>query len=94
MLVVALGFGMADAVGTSLVVIALNSAVALGARSTGGLDLDPAVVVPFTLAAVASALLGQRVADRVSGPALTRAFGALLVVVAGYVGVQAVLGLR
>ncbi len=93
-LVVALGFGMADAVGTSLVVIALNSAVALGARSTGGLDLDPVVVVPFTLAAVAAALLGQRVADRVSGPALTRSFGALLVVVAVYVGVQAVLGLR
>ncbi len=92
-LVVALGFAMPHAVGTSLVVIALNSAVALAARSTGGLELDPLVVVPFTAAAIVASLLGKRIADRLSGVALTRAFGGLLVLVAGYVAVRAVLGL-
>lgn len=92
-LVVALGFAMPQAVGTSLIVIALNSAVALAARSTGGLALDATVVVPFTGAAIAASLLGKRVSDRVSGAALTRAFGGLLVLVASYVAVRAVLGL-
>lgn len=92
-LVVALGFPMPHAIGTSLVVIALNSAVALGARSTGGLELDLTVVIPFTAAAIVASLLGKRLADRLSGTALTRGFGALLVLVAGYVATQAVLGL-
>lgn len=92
-LVVALRFTMAHAVGTSLVAIALNSAVALAARSAGGLDLDPAVVLPFTAAAVLAALLGTRLADRLPGGTLTRAFGVLLVLVAAYVGVRAVLDL-
>lgn len=92
-LVVALGFTMPHAVGTSLVVIALNSAVALAARSTAGLDLDLQVVVAFTGAAIVASLLGKRVADRLSSAALTRAFGVLLVLVASYVAVQAVTGL-
>lgn len=92
-LVVALGFPMRHAIGTSLVVIALNSAVALGARGTTGLELDPAVVIPFTATAVVASLLGKRLANRLSGTALTRAFGALLVLVAGYVATQAILGL-
>lgn len=92
-LVVALGLAMPQAVGTSLVVIALNSGVALAARSTGGLDLDATVVVPFTGAAIAASLFGTRVSDRFSGAALTRAFGGLLVLVAAFVAVRAVLGL-
>ncbi len=92
-LVVALRFPMPDAVGTSLVVIAVNSAVALAARSSAGLDLDPAVVVPFTAAAIAASLVGKRGADRLSGTSLTRSFGGLLVLVAIYVGTRAVLGL-
>jgi hypothetical protein len=92
-LVVALGFPMPVAVGTSLVVIALNSAVALGARSSAGLDLDPSVVVPFTVAAVAASLVGKQIGDRLPASTLTRTFGLLLVLIAGYVAVQAVRGL-
>ena len=94
-MVVALRFSMPHAVGTSLVAIALNSVVALVARSAGNvdLDLDLAVVLPFTAAAIGASLLGARLADRLPGGALTRAFGGLLVLVAAYVGVQAVLGL-
>ena len=92
-LVVVLGFPMPVAVGTSLLVIALNSAVALGARSSAGLDLDPSVVVPFTATAVAASLVGKKIADRLPATTLTRAFGVMLVLIAVYVAVQAVLGL-
>jgi uncharacterized membrane protein YfcA len=91
-LVIALGFPMPVAVGTSLLVIALNSAVALVARighSTFAWD----VIVPFTLAAVVASLLGKKAGDRVTGQTLTRAFAVLLVAVAAYVATRAVLAL-
>lgn len=91
-LVVVLRFSMPIAVGTSLLVIALNSVVALAAR-TGRGDFDWAVIVPFTLAAVVASLIGQRLAERLPGPALTRAFAVLLIAVAVYVAVRAGLAL-
>jgi uncharacterized membrane protein YfcA len=91
-LVVALSFPVASAVATSLVVIALNAAVALGAR-IGQADLDWAVLAPFTAAAVLASLVGTRVADRLPATILTRAFAVLLIFVAVYVAVRAVLGL-
>lgn len=91
-LVVLLSTPMPVAVGTSLLVISLNSAVALAARAGHG-SFDWEVIVPFTAAAVAGSLAGKRAADRVSPNKLTVAFAALLVAVAVYVGVQAVLGL-
>lgn len=91
-LVVALGFPIAAAVGTSLIVIALNAAVALAAR-IGQADLEWAVIAPFTLAAVLASLGGTRLADRLPAKTLTRAFAVLLVLVAIYVAVRAVLGL-
>jgi uncharacterized membrane protein YfcA len=90
-LVVLLRYDMPAAVGTSLLVIALNSAVALVARlGHGGLVWH--VVVPFTLAAVAGSLGGTRLADRIDPASLTRAFAVLLLVVAAYVGIQAGIG--
>jgi uncharacterized membrane protein YfcA len=91
-LVVALGFPIAVAVGTSLVIIALNAAVALAAR-IGQADLDWAVIMPFTGTAVLASLVGARVADRLPAKTLTRAFAVLLVLVAVYVAFRAVLGL-
>lgn len=87
-LVVVLRLPMAPAVGTSLVVVALNSASALVARSAG-LHVDWAVVAPFAGAAVAGVLLGRRVADRVHGDHLRRGFAALLVLVAAATAVSA-----
>ncbi len=49
------------------------------------------MIVPFTLAAIAGSSAGERVADRVSGAQLTRAFAVLLLAVAGYVLVKATL---
>jgi uncharacterized membrane protein YfcA len=90
-LVVLLRYELPVAVGTSLLVIALNSAVALAARlGHGGLVWH--VVLPFTLAAVVGSLAGKRVADRIDAASLTRAFAGLLLAVAAYVMVKAGIG--
>ena len=82
-LVLILGFDMPEAVGTSLLIIAINSAVALSSRlATTGVDWR--VAVPFTVAALVGALIGNRVADRLPSSDLIRWFAALLVVVALY----------
>jgi len=91
-LAIALGFSMPVAVGTSLLVIALNSAVALVAR-VGNSTFAWDVIVPFTLAAIIGSLLGKKVADRVASHTLTRAFAVLLVAVAVYVATRAALAL-
>lgn len=90
-LVLSLRYDMPTAVGTSLLVISLNSAVALLARG-GHETFTWSVIVPFTLAAIAGSTGGKRVADKVSGPSLTRAFAVLLLLVAGYVLTRALLG--
>ena len=91
-LVIALGFPMPAAVGTSLLVIALNSAVALVARA-GSSTFVWELIAPFTVAAVAGSVLGKKVADRVASSTLTRAFAVLLLAVAGYVATRAALDL-
>ncbi|MCW2613712.1 MAG: sulfite exporter TauE/SafE family protein [Frankiales bacterium] len=91
-LVLALHYPMGPAVGTSLLVVALNAAVALAARAGTG-SLDWAVIVPLTVAAGAASLGGTLLAHRLPARRLTQGFGVLLVLVAGYVGVQAALGL-
>lgn len=84
-LVLALAFPMPVAVGTSLLVIAVNSATALTTRvSTAGADLDWALVAGFTLAAVVGSLVGGRLTSRLRPTTLTRAFAVLLVGVALY----------
>ena len=92
-LVLALALPMPSAVGTSLLVIAVNSAVSLAAR-LGDAQIAWDVVGPFTAAAVAGSLLGKRLADRLPAVGLTRAFAGLLVVVGLYVAVRASLALR
>ena len=83
-LVLVLGFGMPAAVGTSLLVIAINSAAALAIRLGDGVSLDWALLAVFTAAALAGVLVGHRVASRVDPSRLSAAFTILLIVVAGY----------
>ncbi len=88
-LVLALGFPMPVAVGTSLLVIAVNSATALAARlGSGAGHLDWTLVGLFTAAAVAGSLVGGRLTSRVDPRHLTTAFAALLVLVALYTGAR------
>jgi uncharacterized protein len=91
-LVLALGFGMTEAVGTSLLVIVIGSAVALAERLHGG-GTDWATVLPFAVAAVLGVLLGGRLGERLSGEALTRWFALLVVATALYTGAEALAAL-
>ena len=92
-LVMVLGFTMPVAVGTSLLVIAINSVTALTARLGGGVDIDWSVIAVFTAAALIGSQLGARAMARVPGAVLQRAFSVLLFVVAGYTGVRSALQL-
>ena len=92
-LVLALGFDMPTAVGTSLLVIAINSAAALSLRLGSHVHLDWALLGIFTLSALAGTLAGNRVASRVDAARLTTAFAALLVAVAVYSLCRSVPGL-
>jgi uncharacterized membrane protein YfcA len=88
-LVLALSFRMPVAVGTSLLVIAVNSATALAARATSGSTrVDWALVGVFTAVAVTGSLLGSRLAAQAPQRILGRAFVVLLVAVAVYTAAQ------
>jgi len=89
-LVLALGFTMPVAVGTSLLVISINSASALAARVDHGLALDWVLIGSFTAAAIIGSLLGGRVAARVHPRLLLRAFTLLLVAVAFYTAARSI----
>lgn len=88
-LVLVLGMSIRLAAGTSLLVIALNAVAAVVSRGPSVADLDWVVLAPFAVAAIAASLAGKRVADRLSGTTLTRAFAVLLILVGGFVAAQA-----
>ena len=92
-LVLALGMSMPQAVGTSLVIIAITSLAAFSQRLGNAADIPWQIVLPFLAAAIIGSLLGERVTTRVSGNTLTRAFAGLLLAVAAYVAIQAGLAL-
>ena len=93
-LVLALGFDMPTAAGTSLVVIAVDSAAALAARAGHAVfSLDWALVAAFTGAAVAGTLAGTRLAGRVNPQRLSAAFTVLIIAVAGYTLARSLPGL-
>lgn len=87
-LTLVLGFSMAEAIGTSLLIVAINSAVGLAARFP--LDgLDWTVTLPFTIAAVVGVIAGGRVADKIDAQTSLRWFSILLVAVAVYTAFRA-----
>lgn len=91
-LVLALGFSMPEAVGTSLLVIVINSLVALAMRAgAGGIEWD--VVVPFAVSSMAGVLVGGRLAGTKDPGTLQRAFVVLLVVVAIYTATASLIAL-
>jgi uncharacterized protein len=87
-LVLLLGLPMASAVGTSLLVIVINSAAGFAAHSGDG-NLDHLLTAAFTLAAIAGSLTAARVADRLPADRLRRWFAYLVFAVAAFVTVQA-----
>lgn len=87
-LTIVLGLPMGLAVGTSLLVILLNSATGVLGRLGTPLDLDWALIAVFTTAAVVGSLVGERVGRRLDPRVLQRGFAVMLVLVAVYTGVS------
>lgn len=83
-LALTLRYPMPDAIGTSLVVIAVNSATALAARLGDPVDWPTTLV--FTVAAILGVGAGTKIADRIEPETTQRAFATMLVVVALYTG--------
>ncbi|KPI02083.1 protein of unknown function DUF81 [Actinobacteria bacterium OK074] len=88
-LVTVLAFEMQAAVGTSLLVISVNSLAALASRGATTDGLDWAVIAPFTAAAILGAWDGKRLAARAPGPLLQRVFAVTLLAVAAFMLVDA-----
>jgi uncharacterized protein len=91
-LVIALRMPISRAVGTSLLIIALNAVSSLVSR-LGTPTFDWPVIIPFAVAAVLSSMAAKPLADRLSGTTLSRAFAVLLLAVGAFVAVQSVLAL-
>lgn len=91
-LVLALGFAMPEAVGTSLLVIVVNSLVALAMRAGDG-GIEWSVVLPFAVSSLAGVVVGGRLAGTGDPTTLQRAFVALLVAVAVYTAVSSIVAL-
>lgn len=86
-LVLALGFTMQEAVGTSLLVIAINSAVALSTRLQPG-SIEWGTVIPFTVASLLGVIVGTSLARTRDPRSLQGWFVGLLVIVAVYTAVR------
>lgn len=83
-LVGVLGLRMKAAVGTSLLVIIINSLAALATRTGTAEGLDWAVIAPFTGAAILGAWDGKRLAAKLSGNRLQHVFAYVLLAVAAF----------
>jgi uncharacterized membrane protein YfcA len=89
-LVLALDFPMPIAVGTSLLVIAINRATALTAQLGPGIEVDWPVIAMFAAAAVAGGLAGTRIVGRLSPGALRAGFAVLDNVVGLYTAAHSI----
>ena len=72
-----------------LVVIAINSAMALGLRA-GSLDIHWGDALPFLVLAIVGTVLGKRIADRVPASKLTTGFVVLLIALAAYTAISSI----
>ncbi|WP_018571788.1 sulfite exporter TauE/SafE family protein [Streptomyces sp. PsTaAH-124] len=88
-LVTVLAFEMDAAVGTSLLVIAVNSLASLATRSGTAASLDWALIGPFIATAILSAWYGKRIAAKVSATHLQRIFAMVLLAMAALMLVDA-----
>ncbi|MBW8793617.1 MAG: sulfite exporter TauE/SafE family protein [Streptomyces sp.] len=89
-LVSVVGLRMRAAVGTSLLVITINSLTALAARAGSHIDLDWSAVGPFAGAAILGAWDGKRLAARLSAGTLQRLFACALLAVAAFMLADAI----
>lgn len=91
-LALALGLPMTTAVGTSLVIMSVNSAAGFLAHA-GEVTLDVPITVAFTSAAVVAALIASRIGARADTDRLRQWFAWLVLAVAALIVVRLVLDL-
>lgn len=91
-LAVILRFPVQKAIGTSLLIISINSLVALVARQAWG-SIEWSVALPFTITALFGVAAGNSIARRIPSRVLIRTFAWLLILIAIYTGVQSALAL-
>ena len=87
-----LGFAMPQAIGTSLLVVAINAAVALAAR-LGTAHIEWTVAAAFTVTAVGGVWAGSRIADQINAERSLRVFAVGLVLLAMFTAASAIIGL-
>jgi uncharacterized protein len=80
---------MPEAIGTSLLAVAITTAAALATRLATA-PVDWQVAAPFTIAAVAGVLAGERVAGRMDAEKSVRRFAGLLILVAFLTAAKAI----
>lgn len=83
-LTLVLGYGMPFAVGTSLLVVTINSVSSFLFHSSGGSVIDWSIVTPFLAMAVAGALVGGRLVTKIPKRTLQLGFASLLLLVSFY----------
>jgi uncharacterized membrane protein YfcA len=81
-LAVCLSFGMREAMGTSIVIVAIVSLLGLAAHLAAGDALDVPVALTMGLATIAGAIAGPRLAAQLPTRTLGRFFSLLTVLVA------------
>ena len=84
-LAIALAFTMRTAVGTSLMIITATSLLGLSAHLLAGRAPDDEVTAVMTVACVAGAIGGARLAAAIPQRALAKGFAVVVVAMAGYV---------
>lgn len=86
-----LKFPAKQAIGTSLVVIVINAALALGMRA-GDIGFDWAVVGPFLVTVTIGVVVGTRISKDIDADRLTKAFAVMLGAVAIYTAASTLIG--
>lgn len=87
-LVLVVRLPMAQAIATSLPIIAINSGTALLGHLGSGTAIDPAVTVLFTLGAIVGGVAGGTFSTRLPAAALGRSFALVVLLLAAYLSTQ------
>nr|WP_026821075.1 sulfite exporter TauE/SafE family protein [Arthrobacter castelli] len=90
-LTLVLGVSMSVAVGTSLVIIVINSIGGVIAHA-GDFTVDWSLTILFAIAAMAASLVGSRIGRSLPDKVLKRGFATLIMVVAIFVTLKVLLG--
>ncbi len=82
---------MKQAVGTSLLIIALNSLIGFGGDVIAGVELDYMLLLTITAIAIVGMFIGTLLSKRIDGATLKPAFGWFVLVMGGYILIKEIL---